>query len=101
MKSSFLDLYEDIKSYDETFYLNYQLYSGEEDTSRVYLKTVDESSKKINNIFRKLSIHPFTTLKFIKVKEHTFTLDLIFNKTVLENETTEKKDDINKEVNEL
>ena len=101
MKSSFLDLYEDIKSYDETFYLNYQIYSGEEDASRVYLKTVDESSKKINNIFRKLSIHPFTTLKFIKVKEHTFTLDLIFNKTVLENETTEKKDDINKEVNEL
>ena len=29
MKSSFLDLYEDIKSYDETFYLNYQIYSGE------------------------------------------------------------------------
>ena len=101
MKSSFLDLYDDIKSYDESIFLNYQIYSGEEDKSRVYLKTVDENSKKINNIFRKLSIHPFTTLKFIKVKEHTFTLDLIFNKTVLKNETIENKDDINKEVNEL
>ena len=55
---------------------------------------------KINNIFRKLSIHLLQHLNLLKLK-NIHLHDLIFNKTVLENETTEKKDDINKEVNEL
>ena len=81
LKETFEELYIDLNTFEEIFSIEYKIYSGDEDTSRVYLKAEDEHSKKINDIFRKISLHPYTNFEFIKTDERKFNINLKFTDT--------------------
>ena len=92
MKLEFDKLYYYIIELSETSILKYEIYTGNTDESRVYLKPADKVSKELNNVLRKLSIDSFTEFQIEKFNQKNFKL-LINNpkKIANENKNTQPK----------
>ena len=101
MKATFNDLYDDIQALDKNFNIKYLIYSGDEDSTRAYLKTVDESSTKVNNIFRKLSLHPFTIFEFLKINKNLFAMNIIFDRVFSETDPKDSDNESEIKINSL
>ena len=76
MISSFKECFIDINNLENEISIKFTIFSGPKDAERVYLKTSDDRSKMINTIIRKVSLHPYTNLQFIKIMKNKFFLDL-------------------------
>ena len=92
--SSFKELFIDINNLENEILMKFTLFSGPKDAERVYLKTTDERSKMINTLIRKVSLHPFTNLRFIKIMKNKYVLNLNHIKKI-ENEIEDSVTPIN------
>lgn len=94
MISSFKECFIDINNLENEISIKFTIFSGPKDAERVYLKTADERSKIINTLIRKVSLHPFTNLRFIKIMKNKYVLKLKHIKKI-ENEIEDSVTPIN------
>ena len=94
MISSFKECFIDINNLENKISIKFTVFSGPKDAERVYLKTADERSKMINTLIRKVSLHPFTNLQFIKIMKNKYILELKHIKKI-ENEIEDSVNPIN------
>ncbi len=102
MKQEFNKAYEDISILKENIELNFEIYTGKSDKTRVYLRPEGEFTSNVTEILRKISLKNYTQFVTEKIGDKKFEFKLKFIPSgIIQNPTTNSNNLLQIPISEL